>query len=544
MVSTVDALLTLGMFAGGVLYWYGYRAYRLSDQLGRRSFVALTGLLGTGCVLAGAAGLTPWILPVGAEDSAWQEFILAFWLLTTFPWFVFGVKYTGTRARVSRRTLVVLCLPHVLVTVDLLLSTLDAEYRPVLDILGSVSFFYILFLTASGAYLLLQSTYAYGHTTVGQGAALAAAVLGSLVIWNLISLQINDTVGRVGTYAAGATVAAVSVGSAWHRYDLFESTPSIGTLGERALTGETDDMMFVVGGDDRLITINETAIETLSITRPNALGSPLRDVLGQPTEQLRKAETVTVQTATGTRQYDPQLSGIGDGHGNEIGVTVSLRDVTERELREQRLAVLNRVLRHNLRNEVDVVKSHAEALSKDDVEVAPVLDAADRIASLGQQARRIDRYVSETTTDGTVDLDDTVRSTLDTVETDAAAVTVSVETPSSATLTTNRQALVGALESALDNAISYAASTVTVAVERHPDGYVVRVTDDGPGIPDWELTSLDAETESQLQHSTGLGLWQLKWAVTALNGELSFDTTDGTTVEIVVPDRADERVAS
>jgi sensor histidine kinase regulating citrate/malate metabolism len=79
---------------------------------------------------------------------------------------------------------------------------------------------------------------------------------------------------------------------------------------------------------------------------------------------------------------------------------------------------------------------------------------------------------------------------------------------------------------------------VTVTIDSRPDGYVVRVATDGPGIPDSELESLDAGTESPLQHSTGLGLWQLKWAVTTLNGELSFETTDGTTVEIVVPDRA------
>jgi K+-sensing histidine kinase KdpD len=99
-------------------------------------------------------------------------------------------------------------------------------------------------------------------------------------------------------------------------------------------------------------------------------------------------------------------------------------------------------------------------------------------------------------------------------------------------------------ESVLDNAVSYAGSTVAITVEEHTDGYLIRVADDGDGIPEWELDSLDADDESPLDHSTGLGLWKLKWAVMALNGELSFDTTDGTTVEIVVPDRGGDAGAA
>ena len=59
-------------------------------------------------------------------------------------------------------------------------------------------------------------------------------------------------------------------------------------------------------------------------------------------------ETVSLATAAGKRRYDPQVSPITDSRGTELGSVLSLRDVTRRELRQQRLAVLNRVLRHNL----------------------------------------------------------------------------------------------------------------------------------------------------------------------------------------------------
>lgn len=535
MVLPVDVFLALGLLSGGVLYWFGYRAYRLSNRLGRRSFVAFTTILGTGCVVPGLVGFAP-TFPLAGADATWTQLPVMFWLLSTFPWFVFALRYTGTRTTISTHVLALAALPYLAIFLELFLSIAGLS-SDLFSAVGSVVFLYIISLAIAGTYLLLQNAYSYDHVPLGQGSTLGLTAIGSLMIWNLISTQITSATAGAGAYAAGATAAAVGVAVAWHRYDLFDSTPSIGTLGERALTRETDDLMFVIDSDDRIIESNETAVEALSRTRAAISGSSVADLLGTDSDQLRAAETVTVQTTDGTRQYDPQVSTVSDHYDNDIGATLSLRDVTERELREQRLAVLNRVLRHNLRNEVDVVKSHAELLEQRDAPVAPIIDAADTIASLGHQAHRIDQYVSQSTADVTVDLEDLTRSVLGTLDVDETDVLISVESPSGATLTTNRRAVVGALESALDNAVEYAETSVTVTFDPQTDGCVVRVADDGPGIPDWELASLDAGTESQLQHSTGLGLWQLKWAVTALNGDLSFDTEDGTTVEMFVPDR-------
>jgi len=66
----------------------------------------------------------------------------------------------------------------------------------------------------------------------------------------------------------------------------------------------------------------------------------------------------------------------------------------------------------------------------------------------------------------------------------------------------------------------------------------VVISDDGPGIPVAELNALDRGTEDPLKHTTGLGLWQLKWAVMTLNGDVSFETDNGTTVRIDIPDNA------
>jgi signal transduction histidine kinase len=75
-----------------------------------------------------------------------------------------------------------------------------------------------------------------------------------------------------------------------------------------------------------------------------------------------------------------------------------------------------------------------------------------------------------------------------------------------------------------------------VTITTTDGGYCVTISDDGPGIPAAELDALDRGTEDALKHTTGLGLWQLKWAVMTLNGDVSFEIDNGTTVRIDIPD--------
>jgi PAS domain S-box-containing protein len=540
MVSPADGLVLAGGLAGGGVCWSGFRAYRMPARLGRRSFVAFTLILGVGCLLTATVALVPSVvIPASVnllpEEAVWSQIPLLVWIPSTFPWFVFALQYTGTRTEMSRRTVALLGAPYALLFLQFGLVTFDINLA-ILNVLSTAVFVYVIALAVGGMYLLLQATYSAGHLSLGQGISLSVVPIGLLVVWNLLGGAIESTPQfRAGVFATGAGLAAVSLGTALLRYDLFESTPSIDTLGERALTRETDDLMFVVDDDDRIIKINRTAVDTLGIPQSDALGERLADVIDHDTGALREVETVPMRTAGGSRQYDPQVSTVRDHHDNDLGATLSLRDVTERELREQRLAVLNRVLRHNLRNQADVVKANAESLRDSGGQVDDIVEAADAIAALGRTARRIDQYVSDSP-NTTVEIPELVERVLEALETEVG-VSVSVEVPDSARIVTNERALESALESPLENALTYADSAASITVTERSGTYLFRVVDDGPGVPEWELDSLDAATETALEHTTGIGLWQLKWAVMTLNGDLSFDTDGGTTVEIVVPDR-------
>jgi len=268
------------------------------------------------------------------------------------------------------------------------------------------------------------------------------------------------------------------------------------------------------------------------------------DEVGQLQSSLRQTkryiETITEQAKKiAQREFDDDA--LDESVPGPVGkamtdMRVDLEQfINERKQREQRLEVFNRILRHNLRNRLDVIKSHAERLADrtDGEDAETVLSEADRLATIGSRARRIDQMLSRDPNLTSVDLTSIIQDILQGLDNEETIVTT--ELPQTATIQTDPEILRIALVSPLENALEYAESEVTVSIRSTTNGWEVIVSDDGDGIPATELNSLAAETETPLQHGRGLGLWQLKWGIEALDGDFTIDSKDGTTITIVLP---------
>jgi len=222
--------------------------------------------------------------------------------------------------------------------------------------------------------------------------------------------------------------------------------------------------------------------------------------------------------------------------GEQRSISV-LRDVTERKHREQRLEVFNRILRHNLRNQLDVIRGHAEELADkiSDDHAKRIITGVDELAETGQRARQVDRILSKDDAPTDVDIVTKLDETVDQLQPEGSNLSVTTEFPEELYLRADEETLTMAIESAVENALEHAESAVTVAVDDEADGCVITIADDGPGIEKENLIPIETGTETRLQHGRGLGLWQLQWCVDTLNGELSFEVCEGTTVRITVP---------
>jgi len=303
---------------------------------------------------------------------------------------------------------------------------------------------------------------------------------------------------------------------------------------------------------------NPAAERTFGRDRSSMLGRPFRtvwaDVEGRITletclDRLRDGERIVAAEAKHRRPdgslLDTQVWAAPLEDDRVGGATFLVLDVTERRGRRQRLAVLNRVLRHNVRNDVNVAAGHldrlAERLPDDDPSLRIVRDRLDGIVELSDKARRIERVADAERTDTeTFDLVDVLTDCTERLRRTAPGAGVSVTLPDRA-LVVGHELLPHALDNVLENAVEHNADrpqvTVAVASPATVDDRVkVRIADDGPGLPPVERRVLRTAEETQLTHSTGLGLWLTNWIVRASSGRIDVDSgDDGTTVVIELP---------
>jgi signal transduction histidine kinase len=210
--------------------------------------------------------------------------------------------------------------------------------------------------------------------------------------------------------------------------------------------------------------------------------------------------------------------------------------------------VLNRFLRHNVRNEGVVIQARAallaEDLTGDHAAHAETIEAAvDRLVESGTKARTLSEVGADDAALMSVDLHRSVTAAVDGLA-DEYGGEVTVSVPETLSLTTQPDLLEVVVENLVENALAHVDDpTVTVAAMADGDEIVLTVSDDGPGVPDHELAVLERGRETDLDHGSGIGLWLVRWATTALGGTLSIDTDDGTTATVRLPrDRtADER---
>jgi signal transduction histidine kinase len=103
----------------------------------------------------------------------------------------------------------------------------------------------------------------------------------------------------------------------------------------------------------------------------------------------------------------------------------------------------------------------------------------------------------------------------------------------------DRDKLARALRNLVDNAARHARSRVRLSLATGPEGAVVEIFDDGPGVPEAErervferFVRLD-DSRSRQQGGTGLGLAIVRQLVQAHDGSVRF--VDGATVRVVLP---------
>jgi len=254
---------------------------------------------------------------------------------------------------------------------------------------------------------------------------------------------------------------------------------------------------------------------------------------------------VTRQTADGLREF--LLTVVPVDLGERSNYTFGIyTDITERKQRRQRVEVLNRVLRHDLRNGMNIIKGAAETLTgsvdeEQRLDLAnSVTDRANELLETAEKTRTVERTLDRKRAPlEPTDAAAVIRHACDAIRTEYPEAALDLDVPER-TLVTADDMLETALYHVLENACLHndRDPEIRVWVETEGDSVAVKVADNGPGIPDEERALVAEDREiTQLNHASGLGLWLVNWVVTRAGGSLSFTENDprGTVVTLQLP---------
>jgi len=561
--------LVAGVAGVGSLALAGYlRRHR--GKPGANWFVAGLAAQSVFCLAAAAHPFAGGPVALVLATVAWTAFV------ATGPlFFAFVMEYTGrgavfendtvtaVLALASVNTLVVATAPlHGLVWESVTVPGGALSGAAVVEPLGFATVSFGMALAGVGVLVLVETVVEYGPLYRREATAVALSTVAPTVVlagW-LLGVDARLTL----TAVAAAFVPHVFLdGYAFVGSGMFETNPATRRAAEQSAVDDIATPVFVLDEGGRIVEYNRAgatlAAGTTGVTDP--LGSRISEVLetGREsgddgnrltadgghavTDETPAAEerVVTTRVDGDRRQYRVSRSPLTDPGDDRVGTTLVFEDVTRERRREQRLDVLNRVLRHNLRNRMTTVMGHAELIEREAEDdrtrkLAGMIDAAaSEMVDAGEKAREFERLRESGPRHRAVEVEACVADAVDGYRDRAGRVDVSAD---DATVRTDPRWVRLLLSNLVENAVDHVedpAVSVTATVDEAADELRLTVRDDGDGIPPGELDPL-RDGETPLSHGTGIGLWVVEWSVRALGGEWTVEEDDGTVVTVRLPD--------
>jgi two-component system phosphate regulon sensor histidine kinase PhoR len=312
--------------------------------------------------------------------------------------------------------------------------------------------------------------------------------------------------------------------------------------------------VIVVDPQGRLELANDAARQMLRLDRP-AVGRHYLEIIRHPAIKTLVAESLRGGTPSPVEIAPPRdpnriltaRAAPSDAGGGTIGVVVVLHDITDLRRADQVRRDFVANVSHELRTPLTAVRGYLEALAEPDV------DADDRRRFhdiLMSNTRRMERLVrdllrlarldagQETLELASADARELLQSVIEDLKPSLEARRQEMEIaigPGADRLTADPAKLHDVLRNLIANATSYApgGSCIRVAVDRQPGRVRISVTDQGPGIPEEELSRIFErfyrvdKSRARDPGGTGLGLAIVKHLVELHGGEVRVENAAG-----------------
>ena len=323
----------------------------------------------------------------------------------------------------------------------------------------------------------------------------------------------------------------------------------------RQIAANTDDVLWMFSAEwDELLFVNGAFEDFWGLSRDELTADPSRfldeihpddrPAVRRAMGRLSSGEPIGMEYRVNSDRSFRRWMWVR-GHpifenGEVTKVVGFARDITDRCRRERQLRVLDNLLRHNVRNTMNVVLGNADLARRygdEDVNtwMDTIVESGSELLDTVEKERRIVDVLCDVGEPVTVDLVELLENSLEDVRGRFPEATIRSDLHGSASAVAVPE-LDYAIRELLENAIEHADAQPEIAlrVETDPGTVSFSVRDNAPLIPDNETEPLFAEADpSSVYHGTGLGLWLVYWTVDLCDGRLEFERTADDTGNVV-----------
>ncbi len=229
------------------------------------------------------------------------------------------------------------------------------------------------------------------------------------------------------------------------------------------------------------------------------------------------------------------------------GYITTSRDITDRKRRERTLQLLNQIVRHDIRNNLQVITGYGETLTEHIDEegqqaLRQLLTSAQEAIEITETAKDVAEVVLRTGTEPTpVALKPVIQQEVEDLRSYNEQAQITIDGAIPAVSVQADELLSAVIRNLLTNAVEHNnkdTPQVTVRVTKTDGQAEIMVADNGPGIPAALRETIFEEGETGLEsEGTGIGLYLVETLVSGYGGTVTIQDNDptGTVFTVSLP---------
>lgn len=327
----------------------------------------------------------------------------------------------------------------------------------------------------------------------------------------------------------------------------------------RDIVERLDDPLMIQDRDGTFRLVNEALTEFAGLTKEELIGKTEYAFMDEESATRIEAHKQQVLDQERPVQYSisPTFPTDKDaifstvrypyyGREDRVEGTIAIcRNVTELHAREDQLAVIDRILRHNLRNNMTTIGMFAEKLEEGlsgelESDARRIQATSQDVNQMVEKQRKITKFLSSNIERQTLDFVHIAKTVGEQVAETYPEADISYDLPEACDGYATR-VIEDAVAEVIENAIIHAdtaSPSVRVRATCAEENCTIAVADEGPGIPEMDREVLEnGSVLGPLEHGSGIGLWLVNLLVAHSDGTVTVTESDpeGSVVRLQFP---------